>query len=894
MNQRRWLLWLTMVVVVGGLGAGCTDNTITPDSQGPTIVYEVKHDISPPLRTIPPALIDPTLKDEETEDMVEATLPMPKIGPQHDPIVQNAPAPPPAAPLAALQAFDGIGQGFIGPQGTFTVTSAPPDTNGDVGPNHYVQTTNSSFAIFNKSGTVLYGAAPINTVWAGFGGPCQNNNDGDPMLQYDQLADRWIISQFAVTGGPPYYQCVAISTTNDPTGSWYRYSFQFTNFNDYPKLSVWPDAYYVTYNMFTSGFVGATTCAMDRAKMLVGQTATQQCFALSSAYGGLLASDLDGPTPPPAGTPNYVLNFGTNSLNMWKFHVDWTTPALSTFTGPTAIATAAFSPLCNGGTCVAQPGNSQQLASLADRLMYRLAYRNFGAYESLVVNHSVTANSSGGVRWYELRNQGGTVSVYQQGTFAPDATTRWMGSAAMDQSGDIALGYSLSSSSVIPSIGFTGRLANDVPGVMTQGETILQAGGGTQTATLNRWGDYSALTVDPLDDCTFWFTTEYLKATGRFNWSTKIGSFKLPGCGPAAANDFSITPSAPTGTTIYTTGTLALNVATTSTKGVAETVTLSASNLPSGVTASFSPATVQAGGSSTLTLTAAANALVGLSSFTITGTSPSITHNASQSLTVAVNDDFSLTIAPPSQTVSAGAATTFTLTTALTHGAAQNINLSVSGLAAGVSASFSPATVTSGQSSTLTLTAAANASSSSGTFAVTAAGVSTTKQIMGTLTVNGAAGANLMVNGDFELGNMSGWTLSGLITATATQTQAHSGTWSAFLGQTTAYNGYSTMRQTVAVPSTGTTRLTFWHKPFCGGSLATDWQQAQLRSGANFNTVLSNIFQICSNSQTWTQQNVDLTPWKGTSVTFYAFVHDDGVANKTTYWFIDDVSVTNM
>src|SRR5207253_2404460 len=283
--------------------------------------------------------------------------------------------------------------------------------------------------------------------------------------------------------------CVAVSTTGDPTGSYYRYSLQYANFPDYPTLGVWPDAYYTTFNMFRNGqtFAGPEVCAYDRAKMLFGQAATQQCFTFSTSYGGLLPADLDGSAPPPSGSPNYVLGFGTNSLLLWKFHVDWTSPANSALTGPTTIPVASFSPACSGGgTCIPQSGTSQKLDSLADRLMYRLAYRNFGDHESLVVNHSVTAGSSVGVRWYELRSPGGTPSVYQQGTYAPDSSYRWLGSIAMDRNGDIALGYSTSSSSLNPGIRYTGRLAGDPLGVMTQGEGVIVSGSGSQTATLSR------------------------------------------------------------------------------------------------------------------------------------------------------------------------------------------------------------------------------------------------------------------------------------------------------------------------------------------------------------------------------------------------------------------------
>jgi hypothetical protein len=220
------------------------------------------------------------------------------------------------------------------------------------------------------------------------------------------------------------------------------------------------------------------------------------------------------------------MNFGTNVIKLWKFHVDFTTPANSTFTGPTILPVADFTARCLH-SCVKQPGTTQLLDALGDRPMYRLAYRRFpDGVESLTFNHSITT----GLRWYEVRNPNGTPTVYQQGTFAPDSSTRWMGSLAMDQSGDMALGYSLASTSIYPSIYFTGRVATDTLGTM-EGEQLIMAGSGSQTGGQNRWGDYSSMSVDPADDCTFWYTQEYIESDGSFNWNTRISNFIFPNCG---------------------------------------------------------------------------------------------------------------------------------------------------------------------------------------------------------------------------------------------------------------------------------------------------------------------------------------------------------------------------
>jgi hypothetical protein len=453
-----------------------------------------------------------------------------------DPVLQVS-----AGPLVGVSAglsFAGLGSGDYG----FTVDSAPPDTNMAVGATQVVQWVNESFVIFDKAtGARLQGPIAGKTLFQALGGPCSINNDGDPIAQYDKIANRWVLTQFSVST-TPYQQCVAVSTSSDAMGTYFLYAFDYgtQQFPDYPKLAVWPDAYYISFNMFTNAFVGAKACAYDRQSMLAGLPAMQQCFQLSSSFGGLLPADLDGPTSLPAtGAPNPFINFGSNSLNVWRFHSDFANPTNATFQGPLNVSVASFTSACAGGTCITQPGTSNKLDSLADRLMYRFAYRasttGSGGAESAVVNHSVKVSGSkksqvAGVRWYQLHNlTAGTPSVVQQGTFAPDGNSRWMGSIAQDKAGNIALGYSVSSASVFPSIAITGRLAGDPLNTM-QAENILKAGGGSQTGTLHRWGDYSAMSVDPVDDCTFFYTNEYLKASGSFNWSTWINSFKFPSC----------------------------------------------------------------------------------------------------------------------------------------------------------------------------------------------------------------------------------------------------------------------------------------------------------------------------------------------------------------------------
>ena len=625
----------------------------------PTVSREVNHDLSPPLYLIPPAVRQGGQRVHDIE-----ILPRPNVASVVDSVVQRT-GPTRRAPATLLN-FAGVGNGFTGPAGTFFVGSAPPDTNGDVGPNHYVQIVNTDFAIFNKSGTAVFGPTPINTLWSGFGGGCQSNNDGDPVVIYDPIADRWVISQFSVST-LPYLQCVAVSKTGDPTGAYYRYSFPSAipaDFPDYPKMSVWPDAYYETFNMFAGGvtFSGGEVCAYERAKMLVGLGATQQCFNVGTNYGGLLASDLDGAQLPPAGSPNYVLALGlsNNDLAFWKFHVDWANPAKTTLTGPAAITVAAYNALCGGGTCVSQSGTTQKLDSLADRLMFRLSYRNFGTHESLLVNHSVAVGAGGGVRWYEIRTPGTTPTVFQQGTYAPDSSFRWMGSMAMDQSGNIALGFSTSSSSLHPQIRYTGRLAGDPAGQMTQGEGTIASGAGSQNGGLTRWGDYSMMAVDPADDCTFWYTTEDIPANGSFNWVTRIASFKLPGCG-VATNDFSISANPTTLSLAAGTGGSS-TISTALLSGSAETINLSISGVPSGATAGFTPASVTTGSSSTLALNAG-TAAAGTYPLSVTGTAASATHATPLTLIVTPAGQAPAITSANHTTFTVGQAGSFSVTT---------------------------------------------------------------------------------------------------------------------------------------------------------------------------------------------------------------------------------------
>jgi hypothetical protein len=411
-------------------------------------------------------------------------------------------------------------------------------------------------------------------LWAGFGGVCEDTNNGDPIVLYDQIADRWMASQFAWQGDGPFYECIAVSATGDPTGEWHRYEFLIsqTKLNDYPKFGVWPDAYYMAVNQFIApnfDWGGQGAVAFERDAMLSGQPAQMVYFDLgeiNDVYGGQLPADADG-SPPPAGTPNYfvemdddALGFDTDRLSVWEFHVDWENTDNSTFgiggEPNYHIDTAAFDAnLCGfARSCIPQPDTAQGLDAISDRLMFRLQYRDFGSHASMVVNHTVDVDGSdhAGIRWYELRDTGDGFGIHQQGTYAPDDEHRWMGSAAMDIAGNIAIGYSASSEDTYPSIRAAGRLAGDPLGELSQGESEMLAGGGSQTHTAARWGDYSMMSVDPVDECTFWYTTEYYSETSTANWQTRIGHFKFPSCsaGPSGTLTGKVTADSEAGAPI--------------------------------------------------------------------------------------------------------------------------------------------------------------------------------------------------------------------------------------------------------------------------------------------------------------------------------------------------------
>jgi hypothetical protein len=519
-------------------------------------------------------------------------------------IEQTSPGSRSSARLVA--SFDGLGVGFDGPQGLSTGRN-PSDNSLAVGPDHVMQTVNTRMAVFTKkgkrfntTGTILYGAVPNNTVFKGFGGACEERNNGDTVVRYDQLADRWLIvmpifrraaaradqpapwtpgdrvylSPPGIKGQPgaaaklfvppreepapppppgqrgqrgqpppqeqgPYSMCYAVSATPDPLGAYYRYEFLRPLFPDYPRPAVWPDGYYVPTST-SDDIVEKHVCVVDRSRMLRGEPATEQCVVIEGV-NFLNNADLDGKALPPEGAPNIMMaaggtqlksDFDDDGIFAWQFKVDWKDPAKTTVSSPQRIAVAPYHYLCNGqlSHCVPQPGTDRRLDAQGDKIMARLVYRRVNGHESIVAVHSVnTEAAAGGVRWYEFRVAADrSLTLHQQGTYAPDGFYRWMASPAIDKLGNIGIGYSFGGTPHFAGQRFAGRLASDPLGTLSLRETVLVEGEAAQTHTV-RWEDYSQTAVDPTDDCTIWYVGDYYKKDAT-NYSTRIGAFRMPGC----------------------------------------------------------------------------------------------------------------------------------------------------------------------------------------------------------------------------------------------------------------------------------------------------------------------------------------------------------------------------
>ncbi|MES2004424.1 MAG: hypothetical protein V4450_07875 [Bacteroidota bacterium] len=568
----------------------------------------VKHDVSSPLRTLRTEVrsssaishrkdtiirnaVKPPDDDEEAEEE-NAKQPSKSVIGEEAATIEQTVFGTKSAPIL-VTSFDGLGEGFVGPQGT-AILRNPSDNSLSVGMDHVVQIVNSRMAIFtkkgkkyNESGRVLYGPVETRNVFRGFGGPCEKMNNGDAVVRYDQLADRWLIvmptfrrgisrnvdsatgkrieliqpgkaetlfqppppanEPGTITPGqrpsgqrPPeqgtYCMCYAISTSSDPMGSYYRYEFERELFPDYPRPTVWPDGYYTTTST-GDNVIEKHAYVVDRNKMLKGENAKEQSFIIKDV-NFLINADLDGKQLPPVGAPSIMLAAGGSQLNkvleddgiyVWKYHVDWNDFSKTKIEGPVKIRVAPYHYMGDGQLtkAVPQPGTDIRLDAQGDKLMARLVYRRIGNRESIVGLHSInTSAGGGGVRWYEfLVTKTRDLSLYQQGTYAPGGNYRWLGSAAIDGKGNIGIGYSFGGESDFPGQRFTGRHYGDPLGKMTMNEIILAKGEAAQTNTL-RWEDYTQTAIDPSDDETIWYVGDYLKKDAK-NYSSKIGAFKL-------------------------------------------------------------------------------------------------------------------------------------------------------------------------------------------------------------------------------------------------------------------------------------------------------------------------------------------------------------------------------
>jgi uncharacterized cupin superfamily protein len=581
-KKLRWLQIIGILVIASMLLSFTGPKTSSAAAQGPAKASKTVS-VQPATRQGNLASLANTpivSKQFDTSDLPVIELPYNKQLPKAHNVTGNGQAPSGAFIDPAKKVFDdpmpgsfqweGLNQGAN--RTLFGYGVYPPDTNGatsgDVNTQgFYIQTVNTTFAIwdysqYNISGywpKTVYGPAPIYTLFSSMGGACANTNDGDPIVQFDKGAQRWLVSQFALPFYPsgPFSECIAISKTSDPTAGWYTYEFQFTNMPDYPKIGVWPDGYYMTTNQFASGtgaWSGAGVTVFDRAAMLAGSPASMFFFD-TGAYcnqlggdwcglGGMLPGHADGAFPAP-GTPNYVIQadddawgYPVDQLELWQIAVNW--PAgTAVMSHQLDLTVNPFdSEVCLNYTrnCIQQPGTTQGLDAITDRLMANLQFRDFGDYQAMVTNHTVNAGSAlsahAGVRWYELRRDaahGYKWYVYQQGDYAPDADSRWMGSIAMDKVGNIALGFSVSGAATFPSVRYVGRQVGDPLGTLPRTERTIAAGGGSQTGTAARWGDYSSMSLAE-DGCSFVYTNEYLRGTTPVEWYTRMGTFDFANC----------------------------------------------------------------------------------------------------------------------------------------------------------------------------------------------------------------------------------------------------------------------------------------------------------------------------------------------------------------------------
>jgi hypothetical protein len=826
---------------------------------GPEVViWESYHDTSPPLREM--LRLYPQAPLAERHPLPRASASSRNYTEVEDPVRQTS-VPEKREKLAATIGLNFDGMDFNdSPCGC-----VPPDSNGAVGATQYFQLINTAYQILDKStGAVIVSPTTTNSIWSGFGGGCENNNDGDATVTYDKAAGRWVVAQFSVSS-TPYTECMAISTTDDATGPWYRYAFQFgsTDYPDYPKVGVWPaefsgagsGAYAATYRTTVSSvYNGPNLCVYNRNAMLNGLTASSACFQESASYNPVLPVDLDGVTIPPANEPVWFMTYDTNqkALDLWAVTPSF--PTGSTISGPTQITVAAFTP---SASTVAEPSPGEALETMSDRPMYRLAYRNFLTKEALALVHTV--GSPAGIRWYEIDNPAGTPTVAQQGTYAPNSNSRWMASTAMDVAGDQAIGYSVVNSSTLdPSVAVAGRTPSDAANTL-EAEISVVTGGGVQEDSSGYWGEYSAMQVDPVNDCTFWYTQEYYATTSGSlgGYNTRIASFKFPTCGAGTATTTTLTTSsnpAPTGLPVTFTATVSPSPGTGGTMvftsfgtmisgcssvtlsgGIATCTTLFSTNGNYSIVATYLGDT-NYNRSTSNTLTQVVSTVVTVTS----SKNPSV---ADQSVT------FTATVLP-----NPGATGTmeFTVTNSGTTTLCASVSVNASGVA--------------------TCTATSLPSGSDSIKATYSGGGS------GTL-VQTVSPTQLLVNGGFGTGSLSPWTGStGGCSPVITQYKVSSGsTYSAAMGSTvhsTCAAGEDFLYQAVAIPAAATSAtLTGWYwSKTSNTNYKDDYYAIAIKNTSG--TTLKNCLIVASNSQTWTESTCNLNAYIGQTIRIFTAVYN--------------------
>ncbi|HXH51393.1 MAG TPA: hypothetical protein VNM47_18805, partial [Terriglobia bacterium] len=766
-----------ILTLAGLLAAGLFSSASAQQSHGPVHITSAAHAVSHPSassgadtskKIFGPARVIPLHRPEETGLETnggggEAGPAAPSVGNWSDADVQTTYSP---SQLTVSNVFGGIG--FTG--------KIPPDENLSVGVNttggspqtQIVLTVNTSYTVYNASGSGIKSGYLSSSFFGGLTNSlCSTVDGGDPIVLFDKLDGRWIISQLAYDSTfTDNHLCLAISQTSDATGAYDAYDFAFgSNLPDYPKLAVWPDGIYFSANIYSSNgstlqFTGAQACSFPRSNVANPPPSGNITFSCSPANDAgiynILPADLEnlpGTATLPSGPDyymQYVDNLGPslgNILRIYQFD-----PGAGSLNIVNNLTVNDFHDACGGGTCIPQYGTAQQLDSLGDRLMYRLSFRSYGDHDQMVANHSVQINSSDnqtGIRWYVVRrDQGGPFYVDKESTFSPDVSTyRWMGSIAQNKDGDLGLGYSTSGVTSVPGISVTG-LKNGTDDLMELGQRMYNGSDQSYQGTYSRWGDYSSVSVDPSDDCSFWYTNEYVKPpvlSFDFLWNTVVGKFSFGNCSGSTPSSFALSANAPTTQTVTagTTGTT-YSITVTPASGYNGVVDLSVgSTCPSGATCSLSPSQIDFGSSSApattiLTVDTSTSTTAQNYNIVVKGTDHSNSSITGQTSVLLAVTDFSLSSNPTSQTVTGGTDATYTITANALDGFAGTVNLSVGTTCpTGLTCTFGSTSISAGGSTSLTISGT-NSVSTSSTFTITVTGTSgaLTHTVNAGLTVN--------------------------------------------------------------------------------------------------------------------------------------------------------------